>query len=90
MLADRFRVTPRYVSQLFSEDGLAFNAFARQRRLARCRHLLELSPSNAPSIGEIANIAGFGSQAYLNKAFKKAFGMTPGDYRRDFQRRAER
>ncbi len=88
MLAERFRVTPRYVSQLFSEDGSTFNAFARDRRLARCRHLLELSRSNAPSIGEIAIIAGFGSQAYLNKAFKKAFGMTPGDYRRDFQRRA--
>jgi AraC family transcriptional activator of tynA and feaB len=89
ILAERFRVTPRYVSALFSEDGTTFNGFTRQRRLARCRNLLELSRGNAPSIGEIAIIAGFGSQAYLNKAFKKAFGMTPGDYRRGFQRRAE-
>ena len=88
MLAERFRVTSRHVSSLFSEDGATFNAFTRQRRLTRCRHLLELSRGNAPSIGEIAIIAGFGSQAYLNKAFKKAFGMTPGAWRRDFQRRA--
>jgi transcriptional regulator GlxA family with amidase domain len=88
MLAKRFRVTPRYISGLFSEDGSTFNAFTREHRLARCRHLLELSRSNAPSIGEIAIITGFGSQAYLNKAFKKAFGMTPGGYRRSFQRRA--
>jgi AraC-like DNA-binding protein len=89
VLAEQFRVTPRHVSALFSEDGAAFNAFVRQRRLERCRHLLEISRGNAPSIGEIAIVIGFGSQAYLNKAFKKAFGVTPGDYRRDFQRRAE-
>jgi AraC-like DNA-binding protein len=88
-VAEKFRVTPRYVSQLFSDEATTFNAFTRQRRLERCRRLLELSRANAPSIGEIAVTIGFGSQAYLNKAFKRRFGTTPGDYRRSFQSRAE-
>jgi len=88
-VAEKFRVTPRYVSQLFRDDATTFNAFTRLRRLERCRRLLELSRTNAPSIGEIAVTVGFGSQAYLNKAFKRRFGTTPGDYRRDFQSRAE-
>jgi AraC-like DNA-binding protein len=88
-VAEKFRVTPRYVSQLFSDEATTFNAFTRQRRLERCRRLLELSRANAPSIGEIAVTVGFGSQAYLNKAFKRSFGTTPGDYRRDFQSRSE-
>ncbi|MDQ7250043.1 helix-turn-helix domain-containing protein [Dongia sedimenti] len=87
-VADRFRVSPRYVSQLFRDEATTFNGFTRQRRLERCRRLLELSRANAPSIGEIAATVGFGSQAYLNKAFKRSFGTTPGDYRRSFQSRA--
>jgi AraC family transcriptional activator of tynA and feaB len=88
-VAEKFRVTPRYVSQLFRGEATTFNAFTRLRRLERCRRLLELSRRNAPSIGEIAMTVGFGSQAYLNKAFKRRFGTTPGDYRRSFQSRAE-
>jgi AraC-like DNA-binding protein len=88
-VAEKFRVTPRYVSKLFRDEATTFNAFTRLRRLERCRRLLELSRSNAPSIGEIAVTVGFGSQAYLNKAFKRRFGTTPGDYRRSFQTRAE-
>jgi AraC-like DNA-binding protein len=88
-VAEKFRVTTRYVSQLFRDESTTFNAFTRQRRLERCRRLLELSRANAPSIGEIAVTVGFGSQAYLNKAFKRRFGTTPGDYRRSFQSRPE-
>lgn len=86
-VADKFRVSPRYVSQLFRDEATTFNGFTRQRRLERCRRLLELSRANGPSIGEIAATVGFGSQAYLNKAFKRSFGTTPGGYRRNFQSR---
>ena len=88
-VAEKFRVTPRYVTQLFRDEATTFTAFTRQRRLERCRRLLELSRTNAPSIGEIAVTVGFGSQAYLNKAFKRRFGTTPGDYRRNFLSRME-
>ncbi len=87
-VAEKFRVSPRYVSRLFRDEATTFNGFTRARRLERCRRLLEVSRANTPSIGEIAATVGFGSQAYLNKAFKRSFGTTPGDYRRNFQSRA--
>jgi AraC-like DNA-binding protein len=87
-VAEKFRVSPRYVSRLFRDEATTFSGFTRQRRLERCRRLLELSRANAPSIGEIAASVGFGSQAYLNRAFKRSFGTTPGDYRRNFRSRA--
>lgn len=86
MVAGHFRVTSRYVSQLFRDDLTTFNTFVRDRRLERCRRLLELSTPSGPSIGEISASVGFGSQAYLSKVFKRAFGTTPGDYRRHFHR----
>ncbi len=53
-VAEKFRVSPRYVSRLFRDEATTFNGFTRQRRLERCRRLLEVSRANTPSIGEIA------------------------------------
>jgi AraC-like DNA-binding protein len=86
-VAARFRVTPRYVTELFRGGGTTFSAFTRDLRLSRCKRLLELSVGSPLSIGEIARQSGFGSQAYLNRAFKAAYGMTPGEYRRQMTQR---
>jgi AraC-like DNA-binding protein len=84
-VAAQFRVTPSYITRIFREGGQSFSDFLREQRLERCRRMLELSRGGTPSIGAIASSVGFASQAYLNKAFRRRYGMTPGDYRRRFQ-----
>ena len=35
------------------------------------------------SIGEIASLSGFDSQSYYSKEFKRFYGVTPGEYRKE-------
>lgn len=54
--------------------------FIRARRLARMRTLLG-RPGEARRIGQIAFDCGFLSDSDASRAFREAFGVTPGDYR---------
>jgi len=54
-------------------------AYVMRTRLALAATLLE--QTNA-SIGEVARRAGYSSEASFGRAFKRAFGIAPGAYRR--------
>ncbi len=56
-------------------------------RLQRVRECLDDAASRAPSLKELAAIAGF-HPVYLARAFRKRYGIAPGDYLR--MRRAHR
>lgn len=57
------------------------------RRLQRVRERLDDAASQVPSLKELAAIAGF-HPVYLARAFRKRYGLAPGDYLR--MRRAHR
>lgn len=59
--------------------GMTPHRYVLNRRLGRARQLLEESEFN---IAEIAVICGFSNQAHLTLAFRKEFGITPTEYRR--------
>jgi AraC family transcriptional regulator len=59
--------------------GETLKTYIRSRRFANA--LDELSGGDA-KILDLALVAGFDSQASFTRAFKKAFGITPGDYRK--------
>lgn len=59
--------------------GVPPHRFVVDRRLARARQLL--TGSDLP-IAEIALATGFSSQSHLTAAFTRAFGLSPGRYRR--------
>jgi AraC family transcriptional regulator len=59
--------------------GMTPHRYVLKRRLERARHLLEGAEL---SIAEIAITCGFSSQAHLTLAFRKEFGITPTEYRR--------
>ncbi len=83
MVALRQRVTPRYVHMLFENEGTTFSQFVLGERLACARRML-LDPRHAhQSIGAIAYTSGFGDLSHFNHAFRRRYGATPSEVRRE-------
>ncbi|MGN1002140.1 MAG: helix-turn-helix domain-containing protein [Oscillospiraceae bacterium] len=82
VLAEEFHLNPQYISQLFkSEIGVGFLAYLTNIRMERAKKLLL---STSLSVAEVAEQAGYGDYRVFTKVFKKAEGITPSQYRRDF------
>ena len=71
----------RALHALFEHTGESVAALVRRSRLARCRADLELPDTG--SITEIAFRWGFGDAAHFSNAFKREFGVTPREVRRE-------
>ena len=79
-LAGRLHCSERHFSRLFREEyGASLRAWQIELRLQRARHLL--SHSDAKIIN-VALDSGYHHLGLFNAKFKKRFGMTPGDWRR--------
>jgi len=61
------------------------NAELRRKRLERLRELLETTKLTVAKIG---SMVGYQSRDYLHRSFLKAYGCSPGQYRK--QRRASK
>ncbi|MEM7730412.1 MAG: AraC family transcriptional regulator [Pseudomonadota bacterium] len=65
--------------------GMPVHAYVRERRLQRVRRLLTEAPrvplATRPSIQQVAHACGFADQSHLTRAFKRRFGVTPGETR---------
>ena len=82
-VAVRQRVTPRYVHMLFEGEGTTFSQFVLAERLAHAHRRL-LDPRHAhQSIGAIAFASGFGDLSHFNHAFRRRYGATPSEVRRE-------
>ena len=82
LLAEEFHLSPQYISQLFkSEIGVNFLTYLTSLRMERAKKLLL---STALPMSEVAEQSGYGDYRVFTKAFKKAEGVTPSQYRRDF------
>jgi AraC-like DNA-binding protein len=80
-VAQRQRMTPRYVHKLFENEGVTFSSFVRGQRLA-CAHRMLSDPQLADrTIGSIAFDVGFGDLSYFNRTFRRLYGATPGEIR---------
>jgi AraC-like DNA-binding protein len=60
--------------------GTSFIDYLKDYRLAMAARLLSASDA---SILEIAEDVGFESLSYFNRAFKKRYGMTPTQFRKN-------
>lgn len=79
-LATGFNVNPAYLGQLFKEEtGKYFNDFLTQVRLQASRALLLETDMK---IGEIVQRVGIPNQSYFNRVFKKIYGISPLEFRR--------
>ena len=81
-LADVAGLSPYHFARQFNARyGLTPMAFVRARRLGLAAR--RLSAGEADSLVELAFDAGFESQEGFTRAFKRAFGVSPGRYRRE-------
>ena len=82
-VAEAEGVSTRYLQKLFAGGGESFSAYVRLRRLERCRLDL-LSPRYAgSSISAICFRWGFNGSAHFSRAFRRQYGKSPREYRRD-------
>ena len=84
-VAHRQGVTPRYVQRLLEENGTTFSEFVTQRWLDTARWMLRSPRFKDWSIAGIAFEAGFKDLSHFNRRFRRRFGVTPGDFRRQAQ-----
>ncbi|MGH8290732.1 MAG: AraC family transcriptional regulator [Steroidobacteraceae bacterium] len=81
--AARHRVSPRYVRMLFESEGTSFSEFVREERLQRARSKLLSRRFDHLRISEIAYEVGFNDLSYFNRAFRRRFGHSPGEARKE-------
>ena len=79
-LAQRFRMSRRYLYKLFAARGLSPADYILGARLERCRDLLA-DPACVRRIGELAHAHGFADTSAFSHAFRRRFGVSPSEWR---------
>jgi transcriptional regulator GlxA family with amidase domain len=78
-LARRVGLSPTSLSRAFrAREGVALSEYLKMARVARARELLT---TTALPTAAIAYAAGFGTRVTFFRAFRRATGMTPDEYR---------
>lgn len=78
-IADHFSITPFYLSRLVKRHtGKTFTDYLTYYRILKAKEMIQKGDL---SIKEITYTAGFNSQNYFSKIFKKYTGDTPSEYR---------
>ena len=78
-VAAHFRVSVRYVHDVFASQPETFAQTVLEQRLLRAAHLL--STADGLSVGEVSDRAGFGDSSYFARAFRRRFGRAPRDWK---------
>lgn len=79
-LSDKYDLKPKYVSQLFKDEfRMNFVDYLVQLRMEGAKKLLL---ETSEPVHEIAGKVGYATAISFGRMFKKAVGITPGDYRK--------
>jgi AraC-like DNA-binding protein len=87
-VAQRQRVTPRYLHKLFESEELTFSNFILGQRLSRAHQMLRDPRFGDRSISSVAFEVGFGDLSYFNRTFRRRYDATPSDIRHSAGRNA--
>ncbi|MEU2390126.1 GlxA family transcriptional regulator [Streptomyces sp. NPDC007369] len=81
-LAARARLSPRHFARAFrAETGVTPGRYVERVRVEHARRLLE---DGGEGVAQIARACGYGTPEALRRAFVKALGQPPAEYRRRF------
>ncbi len=84
-VAAHFGYNEKYLSHLFAElSGISLKQLITQRKMEAANFML--TDSNTP-IADIAKSLGFPDSHNFSRAYKKATGLTPSEYRNAFAKR---
>jgi YesN/AraC family two-component response regulator len=79
-IASKIGYSPGYLGGLFKQHtGRGFSESLTEHRIKKAEELLR---TQTYSIMDIAKTVGFESASYFNTVFKKAYGVTPAEFRR--------
>jgi AraC-like DNA-binding protein len=81
-VARKLSITVRYVHALLHQSGKSFTERVQELRLAAAYRMLNSAQFSTKNIGEIAYQVGFSDQSHFNRCFKKRFGASPREVRR--------
>ncbi|MEV6549833.1 helix-turn-helix domain-containing protein [Streptomyces sp. NPDC051597] len=81
-VADHHHISLRGLYALFGDEPEGVAALIRTRRLERCRADLARPELRALPIQAIAARWGLSNATVFGRAFRQAYGLTPGEYRR--------
>jgi AraC-like DNA-binding protein len=81
VIAEAHHISVRYLHHLFQQDKQSVSAFIRKQRLERCRVDLTDPCLNDRSVADVGARWGFHDAAVFSRAYKKAYGAPPGEYR---------
>jgi transcriptional regulator GlxA family with amidase domain len=82
-LAARARLSPRHFARAFrAETGMTPGRYVDRVRLEHARRLLE---DTADGVEEISRASGYGTPEAMRRAFVRALGASPAEYRRRFR-----
>ena len=83
-LAQRLNISRSYFSICFGKVvGVPFNEYLRGVRVRKAKEYLEYTQK---SVAAVAEAVGYEDEKYFSRVFKKATGMSPGEYRKRVQR----
>ncbi|MEU9089525.1 GlxA family transcriptional regulator [Streptomyces sp. NPDC048428] len=81
-LAARARLSPRHFARAFqTETGMTPGRYVDRVRLEQARRLLE---DTTDGVAGISRASGYGTPEAMRRAFVKALGVAPAEYRRRF------
>ncbi|MFC0842433.1 helix-turn-helix domain-containing protein [Streptomyces noboritoensis] len=80
-VADHHNISLRGLYALFGDEPEGVAALIRTRRLERCRADLARRELSALSVQLVAARWGFSNATVFGRAFRQAYGLTPGEYR---------
>lgn len=82
-LAREHGISERYAYLILARQGISPGDWVRTQRLAGAARDLMRPATRLPSIAEIASSWGFPDQANFTRAFRRHYGMSPREYRRN-------
>lgn len=89
-VAEAHGLSIRQLHRIFETTGVAPSAWIRRQRLEQCRReLTDPALAHQPVVA-IGARWGYPDPATFNRAFRREFGVPPGEYRARFTRRADR
>lgn len=81
-IAEAVKLSPRQIHRLFANEAMSLMRWVWVRRLENCHRELREPASAKRTISDIAYAWGFNDQAHFSRAFRKHFGVSPRDVRR--------